>query len=290
MPCIDEQHGKQSGRDPVFMARTLHIDYLGDLLHDCHNIGGWVHKERRMSLADAISTWIAERVAAAGQTGAVVGLSGGIDSAVVSGLSARAVGRENVLGVILPSHSAQEDVDHAWLTAKTWGIEASQIDLSDLYDRFLETLPPGSDMANANIKPRLRMISLYHHANSLGRLVVGTGNKSELMIGYFTKYGDGGVDLLPLGSLYKHQVRELAREIGVPEPIISKAPSAGLWAGQTDEAEMGISYETLDRALEAIETGNTDGIDEPTLAKVRRMVDTSAHKRQLAPVFVPSSA
>ena len=243
-----------------------------------------------MSLADAIATWIADRIKAAGQTGAVVGLSGGIDSAVVSGLCVRAVGKENVLGVILPSHSAQQDVDDARLTADTWGISATEIDLSDLYDRFLETLPPGNAMANANIKPRLRMISLYHHANTLGRLVVGTGNKSELMIGYFTKYGDGGVDLLPIGSLYKHQVRDLARKIGVPEPIITKAPSAGLWAGQTDEDEMGISYEALDQALQALETGNTSGIDDAILAKVRRMVETTAHKRQLAPVFIPPNA
>lgn len=240
-----------------------------------------------MSLADAIATWIAKQIHAAGQTGAVIGLSGGIDSAVVSGLCARAVGKENVLGIIMPSHSAQQDVDDARLTAQTWSIAATELDLSDLFDRFLETLPPGNDMANANIKPRLRMISLYHHANTMGRLVVGTGNKSELMIGYFTKYGDGGVDLLPIGSLYKHQVCDLAREIGVPEPIIAKAPSAGLWAGQTDEDEMGISYEALDQALEAIDTGKTNGVDEAVLAMVRRMVETTAHKRQPAPVFIP---
>lgn len=242
-----------------------------------------------MSLADAIANWIAEQIKAAGQTGAVVALSGGIDSAVVSGLCARAVGKENVLGVILPCHSARQDTEDGRITAETWGIAATEIDLSGLYDRFIETLPLGSDLANANIKPRLRMISLYHHANTLGRLIVGTGNKSELMIGYFTKYGDGGVDLLPLGSLYKHQVRDLAREIGVPEPIITKAPSAGLWAGQTDEDEMGISYETLDAALHALDSGNTDGIDEATLTKVRRMVETTAHKRQLAPAFVPAA-
>lgn len=240
-----------------------------------------------MSLADAIATWIAEQIKASGQTGAVLGLSGGIDSAVVAGLCARAVGKENVLGVIMPSHSAGMDAEHARLTAQAWGIESTEIELSGMYDRMIAALPPGNDMANANIKPRLRMITLYHHANTLRRLVVGTGNKSELMIGYFTKYGDGGVDLLPIASLYKHQVRELAREIGVPEAIITKPPSAGLWTGQTDENEMGISYEVLDRTLEALETGHTAGIDDATLNKVRRMVDTSAHKRRLAPIFVP---
>lgn len=241
-----------------------------------------------MSLADAIASWIAGQITAAGQTGAVVGLSGGIDSAVVSGLCVRAVGKENVLGIIMPSHSSRQDVDDARLIADTWGIPTTEIDLSDLYGRFIQTLPTGTDLANANIKPRLRMITLYHHANTLGRLVVGTGNKSEAMIGYFTKYGDGGVDLLPIASLYKHQVRDLARQIGVPEPIITKPPSAGLWAGQTDEEEMGLSYEQLDRALEALETGQTAGVDDTVLARVRHMVGSTAHKRRLAPIFVPS--
>lgn len=240
-----------------------------------------------MSLADSISRWIADQIAAAGQSGAVLGLSGGLDSAVVAGLCARAVGKENVLGVIMPSHSMPQDVEHAQLTADTFGIASNLIDLTDMYDRFLALLPPGSDMANANIKPRLRMITLYHHANTLGRLVVGTGNKSEIMIGYFTKYGDGGVDLLPLASLYKYQVRELAREIGVPQVIIDRPPSAGLWEGQTDEQEMGLSYAELDPALEALESGNTSGVPAATLERVRKMVESSAHKRRLAPMYVP---
>lgn len=240
-----------------------------------------------MALASSIASWIAERIQAAGQTGAVLGLSGGIDSAVVSGLCAMAVGKENVLGIIMPAHSSQADVDDAVLTAETWGIEHRTIDLSSLYDQVVATLPPGNDMANANIKPRLRMITLYHHANTLNRLVVGTGNRSELMIGYFTKYGDGGVDLLPIGSLYKHQVRDLAREIGVPDRIISRPPSAGLWEGQTDEDEMGITYEVLDRTLAAIDSGQTEDIEPATLQRVQRMVSSSAHKRQLAPVFDP---
>lgn len=243
-----------------------------------------------MSLADSISGWIAAKISESGQTGAVLGLSGGIDSAVASGLCARAVGKENVLGIIMPSHSARADVEDAELTAETWGIESPTIDLTDLYDQVIATLPPGNTLANANIKPRLRMITLYHHANTLGRLVVGTGNRSELMIGYFTKYGDGGVDLLPLGSLYKHQVRDLAREIGVPERIIERPPSAGLWEGQTDEEEMGLSYPVLDEALAALESGNTQGIDDAVLVRVRAMVAGSEHKRRLAPIFDPSAA
>lgn len=242
-----------------------------------------------MSLADDIANWLQKQITDAGQTGAVLGLSGGLDSAVVAGLCARAVGKENVLGVIMPAHSIAKDVKDARLAAETWGIRSELVDLSDIYDQFVALLPQGTDLANANIKPRLRMITLYHYANTLGRLVVGTGNRSELMVGYFTKFGDGGTDLLPLGSLYKHQVRDLAREIGVPESIIDRAPSAGLWEGQTDEDEMGISYAVLDRALAALETGQTDGVDPDDLARVKSMVESSDHKRRLAPVYVPDS-
>ncbi len=242
-----------------------------------------------MTLADSISTWIADHISTAGATGAVIGLSGGIDSAVVSGLLARAVGKENVLGLIMPCHSIPADIEDARLTAETWGIEASLVDLSGIYDSFVELLPPGEGLANANIKPRLRMITLYHHANTLNRMVVGTGNRSELLIGYFTKYGDGGVDLLPIASLYKHQVRELAREIGVPEKIINRKPSAGLWEGQTDEDEMGISYEVLDATLDAITRGDMSAVAPDVQEKVERMIATSAHKRTIAPIFDPSA-
>lgn len=240
-----------------------------------------------MTLAQDISSWIREQIEGAGLDGAVIALSGGIDSAVVSGLCAQALGPENVLGVILPAHSLAEDAEHAKLTAETWGIEQVTFDLSNIYDSYVELLPTGSQMADANIKPRLRMIALYHLANTRNRMVVGTGNKSELLVGYYTKYGDGGVDLLPIASLYKHQVRELAREIGVPEVIIQRPPSAGLWAGQTDEDEMGITYEDLDRTLAAIESGDTTGIDEGLLERVTAMIQGSAHKRRLPPIYEP---
>src|SRR5687768_14732928 len=172
-----------------------------------------------MTLADRIAGWIEGHVREAGLTGAVVALSGGIDSAVVSGLCARGLGAENVLGLIMPCHSSPHDAEDAALVARTWGIRYRTVDLSDIFDAFQALLQQGSELAYANLKPRLRMITLYHHANSLGRLVVGTGNKSELMVGYYTKYGDGGVDLLPIAGIYKHQVRELARAIGVPQRI-----------------------------------------------------------------------
>jgi NAD+ synthase len=123
----------------------------------------------------------------------------------------------------------------------------------------------------------------------MNRLVVGTGNHSELSVGYFTKFGDGGVDILPLGNLYKSQVRELARELGVPDKIIDRAPSAGLWAGQTDEEEMGITYEALDATLQAIAAGDTSGIEPATLERVQRMIAASEHKRRPAPIFTPTA-
>lgn len=238
-----------------------------------------------MALADDIANWIAEQTRGAGVDGAVVGLSGGIDSAVVSGLCARALGADHVLGVIMPIHSNPEDAAHAEETARAWGIDHHTIDLSGAYDALVATLPSGNDLAYANIKPRLRMIALYHRANTLGRIVIGTGNRSELMVGYYTKYGDGGTDLLPIAGCYKWQVRDLAREIGVPQAIIDKPPSAGLWSGQTDEQEMGITYDELDRALAAIDTGDQSSIEPALLERVQRMIGTSAHKRRLPPIF-----
>lgn len=242
-----------------------------------------------MGLADSIGSWIREQVEQTGTRGVVIGLSGGIDSATAAGLAARALGAERVLGAIMPAHSHPQDLEHAQLAAQAFGITPLRVDLTPVYDALVETLPPGNDLATANIKPRLRMMTLYHLANTNNRLVLGTGNKTELMVGYFTKYGDGGVDLLPLGGLYKHQVRAVAREIGVPAPIIDKPPSAGLWPGQTDEGEMGISYTELDAMLAAIERGDTAGLPGEQVARVERMMARSAHKRQMPPIFQPAA-
>jgi NAD+ synthase len=128
------------------------------------------------------------------------------------------------------------------------------------------------------------MASLYALAQAHGYLVAGTGNKSEIAVGYFTKYGDGGVDVEPLGDLYKSQVRLLAGELGIPQAIIDRPPSAGLWRGQTDEKEMGLTYEELDRTLIAIELGKTEQVDPALLDKVQRMIETSSHKRSTPPI------
>jgi NAD+ synthase len=159
--------------------------------------------------------------------------------------------------------------------------------LDSTYDEILRFMPGksmlphenGSELAKANLKPRLRMASLYFVANTMNYLVAGTGNRSELLVGYFTKYGDGGVDLLPLGGLVKSEVRRLARELGVPERIITKPPSAGLWDGQTDETEMGFTYEALELYLDS-----PANVDEPTAARIAAMMKAASHKLEMAPV------
>jgi len=236
-----------------------------------------------MERAYYISEWIKEKVREAGAEGVVLGISGGVDSALTAALAKKALG-DKVLGLLIPCHSTPTDLEHARLVADKFGIETEYVDLSPVFDRLMASLPRGSDLAVANLKPRLRMATLYYFANSRNDLVAGAGNKSELTVGYFTKYGDGGADILPLGDLLKSQVRELARELGVPEEIIAKPPSAGLWAGQTDEGEMGITYDELDRTISAIEKGDTSGCDEAILERVKAMVAASEHKRQPIPV------
>lgn len=239
--------------------------------------------ESMEALADAIARWLQDYAAEAGLRGYVVGLSGGIDSATVAALCQRAVGDE-VLAALLPCHSLEEDRAMAHLVADAFGLRTVTVDLTKVYDDLVAALPPDlGDMAYANIKPRLRMTALYGLGQGHHYLVAGTGNKSELMVGYFTKYGDGGVDVEPLGELYKWQVRQLAVELGVPRPVIDRPPTAGLWAGQTDEEEMGITYEELDAALAAIEAGRSQEVDPKVLQRVELMMATSAHKRAMPP-------
>lgn len=234
-------------------------------------------------LAATIADWIASRVAEARAAGAVIGLSGGIDSAVVGALCRMALPGK-VLGLIMPIHSNPRDVEHALLAARTLDIPVRTVILDEAYDVLVRNLTAGGldfdprGLAVANLKPRLRMMTLYFHANGLNYLVAGTGNRSELHVGYFTKYGDGGVDILPIGGLVKAQVRELARYLGVPQPIIDKAPSAGLWEGQTDEGEMGLTYNELDRYLLTGE-GNP-----ATVARIEDMASRSRHKLSMPPV------
>lgn len=232
-----------------------------------------------MSLSTDISSWIKRKVKEAKAEGVVVGLSGGLDSSCVGALCKKALG-EKVLGLILPCHSNPEDENLALFVADKFNIKIEKIVLDSPYDKYLEILPEGKKLAKANLKPRLRMLTLYYYANNLNYLVAGSGNKSELSVGYYTKYGDGAVDILPLGGLLKSEVRELAKELGIPKEIIARVPTAGLWQGQTDEEELGISYEDLDRAIIAIEKNKTaDFSNSKIINKVKKMIENSEHKR-----------
>ena len=247
-----------------------------------------MREEALMTISDQISTWLRERLTGASAEGFVAGLSGGVDSATSAALAVRAVGPERVLAALMPCHSQPEDAALGQLVADTFSMPTVTVDLSGAYDALMAALPPsGHPLASANVKPRLRMMTLYYLAQSRNYLVLGSGNRTEIEVGYYTKHGDGGVDLLPLGGLYKTQVWELARELGVPQQVVERPPTAGLWPGQTDEGEMGITYAELDQVLTAIETGDTDSIIPATLQKVQEMIARSAHKRALPPIFQP---
>ena len=239
-----------------------------------------------MELAEKISNWLKQKVGEASAKGCILGLSGGIDSAVVALLCKKAF-PNNTLAVILPCHSLKEDVQHAKEFAGKFGIETKETDLTAVFETLYialegKTYKDQIDLSAANLKPRLRMASLYYFANKMNYLVIGTGNKSELTMGYFTKYGDGGVDLLPLGGLTKTEVRKLAKELGVPQEIIDKAPSAGLWHGQTDEGEMGITYDELDQII----SGTVRGVAVAKIELVAKRKATSEHKRKLPDIFL----
>ena len=232
-------------------------------------------------MKNKIVSWMRQQVKDANAKGIVLGLSGGIDSAVACALAKEAVGRGNVLGLFMPCHSHSQDLKDAKLVAGKLKIKTKAVDLSGVYDSFLKVLPRASNLSRANLRPRLRMAALYYFANKFNYLVCGTGNKSELLAGYFTKYGDGGVDILPIAGLLKKDVRKLARELGIPAPIITKAPSAGLWPGQTDEGEMGITYNELDDILYRLERNKKQAAGKEKVAKVRRMIVKTKHKRNM---------
>ncbi len=228
-------------------------------------------------LADKIVDWLKKVLEESGGKGYVVGLSGGIDSAVVAALIKQAA-EDNSLGLIMPCHSNPQDEKDAREIADHLGLKISKIDLSPVYDEFLRVLPESSRLLHGNIKARLRMTTLYHHAALNNYLVAGTGNKTEYLIGYFTKYGDGACDVAPILDLLKREVRSLAEQLGIPQKFIEKAPSAGLWDDQTDEAEIGLSYDILDNAVIGLQKGSTV-VPFDAIVKVVDLNKASEHKR-----------
>jgi NAD+ synthase len=264
---------------------------------------------RAMPAAERIAGWMRRYLASSGARGFVVGLSGGLDSAVVARL-AQLAAPGAVVGLLLPCYGDPKDEQDALLVAKKFSLPTARVDLAPAYDALAadgqaaidalrpqlragpSTAPkagspspaatddPRARIPDANIKPRLRMTTLYFVANSMQYLVAGTGNKSELAIGYFTKYGDGGVDLLPLGHLVKSEVRALARELQIPPAIIERTPSAGLWPGQSDEQEMGFTYADLERYLEE----GPQGVSPALAMRIERLTRSTEHKRQLPPM------
>ena len=206
-----------------------------------------------------------------GNRKAIIGISGGIDSALVAALCSRVFGKQQVLGVLMPYY--EEHLEDSRLVVDFLEIESKHVNIKNIVDGF-DFLKP-SKSTKGNIMARIRMTILYAFANQLNGFVIGTGNKTEIETGYFTKYGDGGVDIEPIGDLYKTEVYELARFLELPEQIINKKPSAGLYKGQTDECELGLSYEKLDSVLKG-------SYAEPgSVEIVRRLRADSEHKRQM---------
>lgn len=229
---------------------------------------------------DDLVKWMQDIVKNASANGIVFGLSGGIDSAVIAGLAKKAFG-DNCLGLIMPIESNPEDQVHAKLVADSLKLKTELVDLSATYDSLIKAtgLDSNNKMAKANIKPRLRMTTLYYYGQDRNYLVSGSSNASEFFVGYFTKYGDSGSDLLPLVGFLKYEVFELAKALKIPDVIINKKPSAGLWDDQTDEDEMGFGYDVLDNY---IKTGQGP---EDLVLKIKRMNEISDHKRKYASVF-----
>lgn len=227
-----------------------------------------------------------------GFTRAVVGLSGGIDSALSCVLAAEAIGKENVLAVRMPyKASSQDSLDHAQLVIEKFGVQSLTIPITEMADPLIALDPEMSKTRKGNIMARCRMIVLYDQSESFGGLVIGTGNKTEILLGYSTIYGDAASAINPIGDLYKTQVRQLSRALGIPEEIVDKAPSADLWANQTDEDELGFTYEDVDRLFyllidqryrleECVEAG----FDQNFVRSVMRRVQRNQFKRMMPPI------
>jgi NAD+ synthase len=245
-----------------------------------------------------ITDFITGMVDAAGAEGAVLGLSGGIDSTTTAYLACEALGPEGLHGLVMPSRvNTEENMSDAERVAQDLGIEYDVVEIEPIFEAFTDAYPEGADdrMAAGNVRVRIRGVLNYFVANHENRMVLGTGNRSEAMTGYFTKYGDQAVDCNPIGNLYKMQVRQLAASMGVPQDLVEKEPSAEMWLGQTDEEEMGVDYDTLDCILamhvdgpfSKSATARTLGLEESVIERVADLVEGSAHKRAMPPAPEP---
>lgn len=244
--------------------------------------------ERLKQEAESAIKWIKEYVQSVGAKGVVIGNSGGKDSATVLAMSVKALGKENVVAVSMPCHSISTDFDDAKLVAETFGVRFLKVDLGISYDELEKEINSElkkvqinelSKEATINIKPRLRMTTLYGIAQNLDYLVIGTGNLSEAMVGYTTKWGDNSYDFNPIGNFTVEEVLEIGKYLGVPEKILKKEPNDGL-GGQTDEEKMGIKYSQIS---EMIETGKTEDFAQREIVK---KFQNSQHKRASIPVYV----
>ncbi|MDR0879468.1 MAG: NAD(+) synthase [Clostridioides sp.] len=229
--------------------------------------------------------WLQDKVEESHSKGLIVGVSGGIDSAVVANLIKRAC-PENSLGVLLDIQNSEVDKEDAMKVIEACGIKHMTLNLENSHDVLIDTVVENLKendlyredthrMTDANLRARLRMCTIYAIANNLGYLVAGTDNAAEMYTGYFTKYGDGGVDILPICNISKAEVYDWARSLGVPESLITKAPTAGLWEGQTDENEMGTTYDMID----AVMNGREEEVPEKDRKIIDRLHTNSEHKR-----------
>lgn len=242
---------------------------------------------------DKIKRFIKDYVEKAGAEGIVLGLSGGIDSCTVAALSALAIGGKNVLGLMLPEKETYnvQDLKHAEIVAEKFNLKKEKIDITKALEAFYGSIPNfdlRDNLCKGNIKARTRMIYIYYHANKFNMLVCGSSDKSETMIGYFTKWGDAAADISPIMDLYKTQVRKLAQHIGIPKEIIAKPSTPALWPGQFAETELGIGYELLDLILyglecfmETKEIANQLGIEEDIVKRVKKRWLSTEHKRRM---------
>lgn len=245
------------------------------------------------STQGVVERFLSSYVDRAGKDGYVLGLSGGLDSATAAVLAVDAVGADRIHAFSMPGPtSTDEDETLARSLADTLEVDLERVPIGPPFEALADRLPEqATSEVQGNVQARLRMTLLYAHAQATNRLVLGTGNKSELLTGYFTKHGDGGVDVLPLGDLYKTQVRHLAAHTGIPEGILERPPTAGLWEGQTDEGELGITYDTLDVVLSGIEQqhppariAHEASVEEPEVERIERLVATTQHKRNPPPI------